>query len=198
MILLIDNYDSFVHNLARYVGELGLERQVRRNDAVSVEEVRAMRPEAIILSPGPCTPKEAGICVPLIKELAGEVPILGICLGHQCIAEAFGGTIRRAKTPRHGRASSIHHDGSAQFTHVPTPFSAARYHSLVADLPENGPLRAAAFAEDDGELMALRHESLALSGLQFHPESVLTPLGHRLLANFFQTAGIETKKETAA
>ncbi len=193
MILLIDNYDSFVHNLARYVGELGYERRVLRNDAVTIAEIEAMRPEALILSPGPCTPDEAGICLEAVRRLAPQLPILGICLGHQCIAQAFGGAVRRA-APRHGRASPIRHNGALVFAGLPNPFEAARYHSLAVDLPEGGVLQEAARAEDDGEIMALAHESLPVTGLQFHPESVLTPLGHKLLANFFAASGLKPSK----
>ena len=184
MILLIDNYDSFVHNLARYVGELGFERTVVRNDSVSVQEALALKPKAIILSPGPKAPADAGVCVGLVKASAGKIPLLGICLGHQCIAEAYGGRTVRAKTPRHGKASSIRHDGTGLFAGLPNPFPAARYHSLVSELPADGPLMETARAEDDGELMGLAHKSLPVYGLQFHPESVLTRQGHALLKNF--------------
>lgn len=187
MILLIDNYDSFVHNLARYVGELGHVRQVVRNDAIGVEEAVAMRPEAIILSPGPCGPAEAGISVELVKAAGrAHIPLLGVCLGHQCIAAAFGGIIRRA-APMHGKPARILHDGTGLFENIPSPFAAARYHSLVADLAANGPLRTTARA-GDGTLMALAHDTLPIHGVQFHPESVLTEHGHRLLANFLRHA----------
>ncbi|HUD52357.1 aminodeoxychorismate/anthranilate synthase component II [Parvibaculum sp.] len=183
MILLIDNYDSFVHNLARYVGELGFERTVLRNDAITVEAAIASKPDAIILSPGPCGPGEAGISVALAKAAAEKrIPLLGVCLGHQAIAAAFGGTIRRA-APVHGKPAEIHHDGSGIFRALPNPFTAARYHSLVADLDPAGPLRATAHIAD-GTLMALAHEDAPLFGVQFHPESVLTEHGHLLLSNF--------------
>ena len=183
MILLIDNYDSFVHNLARYVGELGFTREVVRNDAITVEDALALRPEAIILSPGPCGPGEAGISVSLARAAAAaRVPLLGVCLGHQCIAAAFGGAVRR-RGPVHGKPAAIRHDGTGIFRNVPNPFIAARYHSLVADLSEGGPLRATAHCED-GTLMALAHVDAPLYGVQFHPESVLTEHGHLLLANF--------------
>ena len=187
MILLIDNYDSFVHNLARYVGELGHPREVIRNDAITVDDILSRAPSAIILSPGPCGPDEAGISVALVKAAARTgVPLLGVCLGHQCIAAAFGGTIRRA-TPVHGKAASIEHRGEGIFNGIPNPFSAARYHSLVADLALDGPLRETAHAPD-GTLMALAHETAPIVGLQFHPESVLTEHGHTLLANFLTLA----------
>jgi anthranilate synthase component 2/para-aminobenzoate synthetase component 2 len=187
MILLIDNYDSFVHNLARYVGELGHAREVVRNDALTVGEVLARAPDAIVLSPGPCGPDEAGISVALVKAAAeARIPLLGVCLGHQCIASAFGGTIRRA-TPVHGKPAQIRHDGQGLFAGIPSPFAAARYHSLVADLAPDGPLHPTARAED-GTLMALTHETLPVFGVQFHPESVLTEHGHRLLGNFLELA----------
>jgi anthranilate synthase component 2/para-aminobenzoate synthetase component 2 len=196
MILLIDNYDSFVHNLARYVGELGYARRVIRNDALTAEEALAMEPEAIVLSPGPCGPAEAGISVELVRRAAeARVPLLGVCLGHQAIAVAFGGAVRWT-APVHGKASQIRHDGTGIFARVPSPFAAARYHSLVAELPAGGPLRATALSED-GTLMALAHESLPVFGLQFHPESVLTEHGHLLLANFLASGAQEDMRESA-
>ncbi|MDE1173122.1 MAG: aminodeoxychorismate/anthranilate synthase component II [Parvibaculaceae bacterium] len=187
MILIIDNYDSFVWNLARYVGELGHERMVVRNDAISVEGALALAPDAIILSPGPCGPAEAGISVALVHAAArARLPLLGVCLGHQAIAAAFGGTVRRAARPRHGKPSPIHHDGHPLFDGMANPFEAGRYHSLVAGLDPEGPLRTIAQADDDGELMALAHETLPIIGVQFHPESVLTTDGHRLLGNFLK------------
>lgn len=193
MILLIDNYDSFVHNLARYVGELGHEREVLRNDALGVDEALARKPRAIILSPGPCGPGDAGISVGLARAAAqAHVPLLGVCLGHQCIAAAFGGTIRRARKPMHGKPSLITHEGSGLFAGLPNPFTAGRYHSLVAELAPDGPLRATAHA-GDGALMALEHETAPVFGVQFHPESVLTEHGHALLANFLAHAAHETQ-----
>nr|ART36948.1 D119 [uncultured bacterium] len=194
MILLIDNYDSFVHNLARYVGELGYERKIVRNDAITVGEALARKPEAIILSPGPCGPDEAGISVALARAAAeAHVPLLGVCLGHQCIAAAFGGTVRRT-APMHGKPARIRHDGAGIFRKVPNPFTAARYHSLVADLAEEGPLRATAHSED-GTLMALAHTQAPIHGVQFHPESVLTEHGHLLLANFLNAdAGMVARR----
>lgn len=192
MILLIDNYDSFVHNLARYVGELGLSREVIRNDAITVDEIVTRAPAAIILSPGPCGPDEAGISVALVKAAAkAGIPLLGVCLGHQCIAATFGGTIRRA-APVHGKAASIEHRGDGIFDGIPNPFSAARYHSLVADLAPDGPLRETA-RTSDGTLMALAHETSPIAGVQFHPESVLTEHGHTLLANFLKLARSQLK-----
>jgi anthranilate synthase/aminodeoxychorismate synthase-like glutamine amidotransferase len=181
VIVLVDNYDSFVHNLARYLRELGWATEVLRNDAASVDEVAALDPSAIVISPGPCTPDEAGISVPLVRELGASVPILGICLGHQCIGRAFGGRVVRAVRPMHGRASSIHHDGRAEFAGLPNPLTATRYHSLVVapgELPSE--LEASAWS-DEGEIMALRHRERRIVGLQFHPESILTERGHDLL-----------------
>jgi len=188
MILLIDNYDSFVHNLARYVGELGHAREIVRNDKISVAQVVARAPDAIILSPGPCGPEKAGISIELARAAAAaHVPLLGVCLGHQAIAAAFGGTIISAKLPMHGKASKIQHAGHALFHGLPNPFTAGRYHSLVAQLPARSMLKAIAHAEN-GELMALCHESAPIYGVQFHPESVLTELGHEVLKNFLSLA----------
>ncbi|MCE9605407.1 MAG: aminodeoxychorismate/anthranilate synthase component II [Planctomycetia bacterium] len=190
MILLIDNYDSFVHNLARYVRRLGSDTQVVRNDAVDVAAIRRLRPCAIILSPGPCTPQQAGCTLEVVRELAGEVPILGICLGHQAIAEVFGGKVVRSPVPVHGRTANITHDGRRLFAGLPSPLTVCRYHSLCAEaatLPKS--LRATAHAPD-GVVMAVEHESLPVFGVQFHPESVLTEGGYRLLANFCSLAGL--------
>jgi anthranilate synthase/aminodeoxychorismate synthase-like glutamine amidotransferase len=188
MILVIDNFDSFVHNLARYIGELGFERRTIRTDEISVQEVLALKPAAILLSPGPCGPGEAGISVDLVKAAAAHhIPLLGVCLGHQAIAAAFGGRIPRAPRPMHGKASAIHHQCTDFFARIPSPFVAGRYHSLIAELPEGGPLRATAHTED-GVLMALAHETLPIFGVQFHPESVLTAHGHQLLGNFLSIA----------
>jgi anthranilate synthase component 2 len=190
MVLLIDNYDSFVHNLARYLRRLGVETVVRRNDAVTVAEIRALAPAAIVLSPGPCTPSEAGVVLEVVRQLAGVMPMLGVCLGHQAIAQAFGGQIVRAAEPMHGRTSEVFHDGSGLFAGLPSPLVACRYHSLVAEentLPRE--LRVTARTLD-GTIMALEHREWPVCGVQFHPEAILTQGGYRLLANFLRLGGI--------
>ena len=184
MLLMLDNYDSFTWNLVQYLGELGASVKVVRNDALSVDEVEAMRPDHIVISPGPCTPSEAGISVPLVRHFAGRVPILGVCLGHQAIGQAFGGRIVRAERVMHGKLSSIVHDQRGVFADVPSPFNATRYHSLAierASLPRSLDVTATA---DDGEIMAVRHRELPVEGVQFHPEAILTEHGKRVLANF--------------
>ncbi|MBV9248396.1 MAG: aminodeoxychorismate/anthranilate synthase component II [Acetobacteraceae bacterium] len=188
MLLLIDNYDSFVFNLYHFLGDVGARCEVWRNDKLSVEDALALRPEAIVLSPGPCTPNEAGICLDLIEAAAGKVPILGVCLGHQAIGQAFGGRVVRAPTPMHGKVSAISHGGTDILEGIPSPFSATRYHSLIVDrdtLPEA--LIPTAWTED-GLLMAMRHRSLPIFGVQFHPESIASEHGHSLLANFLSAA----------
>ena len=197
MILLIDNYDSFVHNLARYARELGAETLVRRNDALTTSEIRALNPTHIVISPGPWTPAEAGISTETIRTFAGVVPILGVCLGHQCIAAAFGGPVVRAARPMHGKSSLIHHGGRDIFADLPSPFLAARYHSL--EVPADrvpAPLEVLATTAE-GEVMALRHRRYPVWGVQFHPESVLTQHGHRLLGNFLACAVADDTMPTA-
>jgi anthranilate synthase component 2 len=187
MLLMIDNYDSFTYNLVQYLGELGCEVRVFRNDAITVDEVEAMHPARIVVSPGPRTPKEAGISVEAIRRFAGRVPILGVCLGHQSIGAAFGGEIVRAARIMHGKTSPIHHDGRTIFRGLPDPFDATRYHSLVierATLPAC--LEVSAWT-DEGEIMAVRHRELPLEGIQFHPESILTLEGKLLLRNFLDS-----------
>ena len=186
-LLLLDNYDSFTWNLAQYFGQLGAEVTVLRNDAIDLAGVRALQPARIVISPGPCAPAQAGVSLQLIRGFAGVVPILGVCLGHQAIGEAFGGEVVRARQVVHGKASPIRHDGRGVFAGVAQNFAAARYHSLAvarASLPDC--LEVSAQTED-GEIMGLRHRSLAVEGVQFHPESVLTEAGHQLLANFLAT-----------
>ncbi len=184
MLLMIDNYDSFTYNLVQYLGELGQDVRVVRNDEVTVEEIGTLAPERIVISPGPCTPNEAGVSLPVIARFAGKIPILGVCLGHQAIGQAFGGRIVHAKTLMHGKVSPIHHAGKGVFRGLPSPFNATRYHSLAIE-------RASCPAEleitawtDDGEIMGVRHRSMAVEGVQFHPESILTEHGHALLRNF--------------
>ena len=184
MILLIDNYDSFVYNLARYVRELGETPVVRRHDAISIDEIFALAPSHIVISPGPCSPKEAGISTDVVRQVGPSIPILGVCLGHQCIGEAYGGQILRAGAPMHGKTSLIHHTGNGLFEGLPNPFTATRYHSLViapGSLPEQ--LRVTATSED-GEIMGVQHVQYPVHGVQFHPESVLTEHGYRLLDHF--------------
>ena len=191
MILVIDNYDSFVHNLARYFRQLGCETLVRRNDEVSVETIQELAPRAIVISPGPCTPDQAGCSLEVVREFGDSIPILGICLGHQAIIQALGGTIVQADQPVHGRQSEIRHDGSKMFKGIKNQFSAGRYHSLVAeksDLPDDFSITA---TTDDQLIMAVEHKSWPLVGLQFHPESILTQCGYQLLANFLKLANIE-------
>ena len=188
MILLIDNYDSFVHNLARYFEELGTEPLVVRNDAITVEEIRRLSPQAIVLSPGPCTPLEAGISLDVIREMGGHVPILGVCLGHQAIGMAFGAALRRASEPMHGRTSLIRHHGTGLFEGLTPPMQAMRYHSLVLE-DVAAPLRVTA-RTDEGIVMAIEHVQLPIWGVQFHPESILTLGGHRLISNFLNLAGV--------
>jgi anthranilate synthase component 2 len=191
MVLMIDNYDSFTYNLVQYLGELGADVRTHRNDQVTVDEVARLAPSHIVLSPGPCTPNEAGICLELIRRLAGKVPILGVCLGHQCIGQAFGGTVVRAREVMHGKTSAIHHAGQGVFRDLPAPFTATRYHSLiVADRGFPAELEVTAWTRhEDGardEVMGLRHKSLPVEGVQFHPESILTEHGHDLLRNFLE------------
>ncbi len=187
MILVIDNYDSFTYNLVQYLGELGAELVVYRNDQISLEEIADIAPEKIVISPGPCTPNEAGISVALVKHFAGEIPILGVCLGHQSIGQAFGGKIVGAPTIMHGKVSEIHHSGESVFQGLPEPFIATRYHSLVVER-ESLPVCLEITAEtDDGVIMGLRHRDMAVDGVQFHPESILTGEGKNLLQNFLDT-----------
>jgi para-aminobenzoate synthetase component 2 len=184
VILLLDNYDSFTYNLAQYLGQMGQELAVRRNDQITLDEIAAMRPERILISPGPCTPQEAGISIPLIQRFAGEIPILGVCLGHQAVGAAFGGKIIRAKKLMHGKTSEIEHDGCGVFENLPKPFTATRYHSLIVErksLPRDLEISA---ETDDGVIMGLRHRKYRVEGVQFHPESVLTTSGFNLLKNF--------------
>ena len=184
MILLIDNYDSFTYNLVQYLGELGEKPKVYRNDQISLKQIEKLRPERIIISPGPGTPKEAGIAMEVIRHFAGKVPILGVCLGHQAIGEAFGGKVVRAGRIMHGKTSEIHHDGKTIFKGLPDPFTATRYHSLIVEkksLPKA--LEISAWTKE-GEIMGLRHKKFKVEGVQFHPESILTSSGKRLLANF--------------
>ncbi|MFD0914399.1 aminodeoxychorismate/anthranilate synthase component II [Methylophilus luteus] len=186
MLLMIDNYDSFTYNLVQYLGELGQDVHVHRNDEITLQQIKDMQPEKIVISPGPCTPNEAGISVPLIHEFAGKIPLLGVCLGHQSIGQAFGGNIIKAKTLMHGKTSLIHHTDSGVFRNLPNPYTATRYHSLVierATLPDC--LEITAWT-DDGEIMGVKHKTLAVEGVQFHPESILTEHGHALLDNFLK------------
>jgi para-aminobenzoate synthetase component II len=184
MVLLLDNYDSFTYNLAQYLGQMGEELTVRRNDQITLDEVEELRPERIVISPGPCTPKEAGISVPLIQRFAGKIPILGVCLGHQAIGAAFGGRVIRARKIMHGKTSEILHDGKTIFRQLPQRFTATRYHSLIVErrsLPRDLEISA---ETEDGTIMGLRHRRMRVEGVQFHPESVLTEVGFRLLENF--------------
>ena len=184
MLLLIDNYDSFTYNLAQYLGELGAEVSVIRNDAIDVAGIAALAPEHIVISPGPCTPDEAGVSVAAVREFAGKIPLLGVCLGHQAIGQAFGGKVVRAQALMHGKTSPVRHDGRGVFHGLPVPFEAGRYHSLaVSRLGFPDCLEITAETED-GEIMGVRHRTLAVEGVQFHPESVLTEHGHALLKNF--------------
>ncbi len=186
MLLLIDNYDSFTYNLAQYLGELGADVQVERNDALTVDDVEKLRPRRIVISPGPCTPNEAGISLELIARLAGKMPILGVCLGHQAIGQAFGGKVVRAPRVMHGKTSPIEHGGSGLFRGIPSPMQATRYHSLVVE-PASLPATLEVTARTaEGEIMALAHKSLPVWGVQFHPESILTVDGKRLLQNFLE------------
>ncbi|GAA4494228.1 anthranilate synthase component II [Gluconacetobacter tumulicola] len=198
MILLIDNYDSFTFNLVHYLGDLGEESDVRRNDALTVDEAMALKPEAIVLSPGPCSPNEAGICCDLIRRAAGHVPIFGVCLGHQAIGQVFGGTVVRAPVPMHGKVSPVFHDGSGVFEGLPSPFQATRYHSLTVD-PATLPSDLVPVAHtEDGVIMGLRHRSLPVFGVQFHPESIASEHGHAILANFLAIArGLNTPRKAA-
>ena len=190
MVFVLDNYDSFTYNLVQYLGEQGAEIVVRRNDELSVDEVEAMNPDRILLSPGPCTPQDAGILIPLIQRMAGKAPILGVCLGHQAIGAAFGGTVVRAAKLMHGKTSPVKHDGKGIFAGLPTPLTCTRYHSLIvaeSDLPKE--LEVTARSGPDGDesiIMGLRHRSLPVEGVQFHPESVLTEGGRQMIRNFLE------------
>jgi anthranilate synthase component 2 len=190
MILVIDNYDSFTYNLVHYLNELGAETLVHRNDALSVQEALALRPQGLLLSPGPCTPNEAGICLPLLRGAPQDLPILGVCLGHQAIGQAYGGDVVRAKALMHGKTSAIRHTGTGVFKGLPDPFTATRYHSLsVAKDTLPAELEVIAWT-DDGEIMGFQHKARPIHGVQFHPESIATEGGHQLLANFLELAGV--------
>ncbi len=187
MILLIDNYDSFTYNLLQYLGELGADVLVRRNDAITLEEIDDLKPERIVISPGPCTPNEAGISIELIKAFAGEIPILGVCLGHQAIGAAFGGHVIRAPYVMHGKVSEIFHDGTGVFRSLPNPFIATRYHSLIIEKQSLPAVLHVSAWTNDGLIMGVRHKTLKVEGVQFHPESILTTCGKALLKNFLET-----------
>ena len=192
-LLMIDNYDSFTYNLVQYLAELGADVEVRRNDAVGLDDVQARAPDGIVISPGPCTPREAGVSVPLIQRFAGHIPILGVCLGHQAIGAAFGGDVVRAPRIMHGKTSPIHHDGTGVFAGLPDPFDATRYHSLVIDPGTLPPTLLRNAWTDEGEIMGVRHRSAFVEGVQFHPESILTLEGKRLLGNFLSRLPAATR-----
>ncbi|MFT4577739.1 MAG: para-aminobenzoate synthetase component 2 [Nitrospinales bacterium] len=188
MILMIDNYDSFTYNIVQYMGELGADIRVERNDQISIEEIESLMPEKIVISPGPCTPDKAGVSVAVIKHFAGKVPLLGVCLGHQSVGAAFGGEIIKAGKLMHGKTSEVRHDGKTLFKNLPNPFTATRYHSLVLNrktLPDCFEISA---ESDDNEIMGIRHKELPIEGVQFHPESILTPNGKDLLKNFIENS----------
>ena len=185
-ILMLDNYDSFTFNLVQYLGELGAEVLVKRNDQIDCQAARALRPDALVISPGPCTPKEAGVSVEFLRRFAGDLPILGVCLGHQCIAEAFGGRIVRAGRLMHGKISPILHDGRTIFSCIPAPFDAIRYHSLLIELESLPDCLEVSAKTAEGAIMGVRHKHFAIEGVQFHPESILTEHGKRLLSNFLE------------
>lgn len=192
MILMIDNYDSFTYNLVQYLGEMGEELIVKRNDCLTAEEIERMAPDRIVISPGPCTPTEAGVSLATICRFAGKIPILGVCLGHQAIAQAFGGNVVRSQNPMHGKTSLVEHDGATIFKGIPRPFRATRYHSLVVErksLPSC--LEVSAWTQE-GEIMAIRHRLYPVEGVQFHPEAILTEYGKELLANFLRRQGVRT------
>ncbi len=184
MLLMIDNYDSFTYNLVQYLAELGEAVVVHRNDEITLEQIGALKPDRIVVSPGPCTPNEAGVSVPLIRQFAGRIPILGVCLGHQSIGQAFGGKIIHAQQLMHGKTSQIHHHGDGVFKGLPNPYRATRYHSLVIERASLPDCLAVTAWTDDGEIMGVRHKTLSVEGVQFHPESILTEHGHALLLNF--------------
>ena len=191
MLLMIDNYDSFTYNLVQYLGELGADVRVYRNDMISLQEIEELQPERIVISPGPCTPNEAGVSIDTIRQFAGRIPILGVCLGHQSIGQAFGGHIGHARAIMHGKTSMMHHNDTGVFRGLPNPFEATRYHSLVIE-PDSLPecLEITAWTADDSgdldEIMGVRHKTMAVEGVQFHPESILTGCGHDLLKNFLE------------
>jgi anthranilate synthase component II len=202
MLLMIDNYDSFTYNLVQYFSELGASVDVHRNDALSVAEIAALKPAQVVISPGPCTPNEAGVSLPLIEALAGQIPIFGVCLGHQSIGQAFGGKVIRARKVMHGKTSMIYHQGQGVFKNLPNPFEATRYHSLIvekASLPECLEITAWTQTEDGNidEIMGLRHKTLAVEGVQFHPESILTREGKNLLRNFLDNSGFKRAPQPA-
>ena len=197
MILVIDNYDSFTYNLVHYLNELGAETRVYRNDAITTEQALALKPQAVLLSPGPCTPDEAGVCLDLLTRAPRDLPILGVCLGHQAMGQAEGGKVIRAKTLMHGKTDSIHHNSAGVFKDIPSPFTATRYHSLAIDrssLPNT--LEVTAWT-DDGEIMGVQHRDRPMYGVQFHPESIATQYGHEMLANFLDLAGVDRSSAAA-
>ena len=199
MIVVIDNYDSFTYNLVQYLGELADEVAVFRNDRTTVADVLARAPAAVVISPGPCTPTEAGISTPLITALAGRVPVLGVCLGHQCIGAAFGGRVIRGRAPVHGKVSEIHHDGKTIFEGLPNPLVGTRYHSLIIDRETIPDVLEVSAELSDGTIMGVRHKAVLVEGVQFHPESVLTAAGKDLLRNFLRLAGVSlTQREGVA
>ena len=188
MILMIDNYDSFTYNIVQYMGELGADIRVERNDQISIEEIESLNPQKIVISPGPCTPDKAGVSVAVIKHFAGKVPLLGVCLGHQSVGAAFGGEIIKAGKLMHGKTSEVRHDGKTLFKDLPNPFTATRYHSLVLNrktLPDCFEISA---ESDDNEIMGIRHKELPVEGVQFHPESILTPRGKDIFKNFIENS----------
>lgn len=194
MILVIDNYDSFTYNLVQYLGELGKEMVVKRNNQVTIREIENLSPNYVMISPGPCTPNEAGISLEAIRHFAGQIPIFGVCLGHQAIAQAFGGKIVRAKKQMHGKTSAIFHDGRTIFKDLPNPFVATRYHSLIVEKSSLPACFEISAWTEEGEIMAIRHRSYWIEGVQFHPESILTESGKKLLSNFFNTYRKEEAK----
>jgi anthranilate synthase component 2 len=186
MLLMIDNYDSFTYNIVQYFGQLGEDVQVYRNDRITLDEIETLRPERLVISPGPCSPEEAGISVPAVTRFAGKIPILGVCLGHQSIGAAFGGKVVQSASLMHGKTSPIHHDGQELFKGLPNPFQATRYHSLIVERPSLPDCLEVTAWVDNGEIMGLRHKQLPIWGVQFHPESILTEGGMALLANFLE------------